>query len=57
MSTCQRCGRCFKAPSALDELKMKGYRFDDVRNERWVFRSRAFLEGDAVVDDIKIEFE
>jgi hydrogenase-4 component H len=57
MSTCQRCGRCFKAPSVLDELKMKGYRFDDVQNERWVFRSRAYLEGEAVVDDIKIEIE
>jgi hydrogenase-4 component H len=57
MSTCQRCGRCFKAPSVLEELKMKGYRFDDVQNERWVFRSRAYLEGDAVVDDVKIEME
>ena len=30
MSTCQRCGRCFKEPSPLDQLKLKGYRFDDV---------------------------
>jgi hydrogenase-4 component H len=57
MSTCQRCGRCFTTPSVLEELKMKGYRFDDIQNERWVFRSQAYLEGDAVVDDIKIDIE
>jgi len=43
MSTCQRCGRCFKAPSLMEELKMKGYRFDDLQNERWVYRSQARL--------------
>jgi len=57
MSTCQRCGRCFPSPSALEQLKMKGYRFDDLENERWIFRSRAFLESDQVVDDIKIELD
>ena len=57
MSTCQRCGRCFKSPSALDELKMKGYRFDDLQNERWIFRSQARLAGDPVVDDVEIELE
>jgi hydrogenase-4 component H len=57
MSTCQRCGRCFKEPSVLEQLKMKGYRFDDLENERWIFRSQARLEGEAVVDDIKIEME
>ncbi|MHC1769763.1 MAG: 4Fe-4S binding protein [Verrucomicrobiia bacterium] len=57
MSTCQRCGRCFKEPSILEELKMKGYRFDDVGHERWVFRSKSFLETDPVVDDIKIELD
>jgi|SRR5579862_76962 len=57
MSTCQRCGRCFKSPSALDELKMKGYRFDDIENERWIFRSQSRLEGDPVVDDVLIELD
>ena len=57
MSTCQRCGRCFKGSSALEELKMKGYRFDDLQSERWIFRSRAFLESDSTVDDIKIELD
>ncbi len=57
MSTCQRCGRCFPAPSTLDELKMKGYRFDDLQREQWVRRSRAYLEKDPVVDDIPIELD
>ena len=30
MSTCQRCGRCFKEPVPLEQLKLKGYRFDDL---------------------------
>ena len=30
MSTCQRCGRCFKETSPLEQLKLKGYRFDDL---------------------------
>lgn len=57
MSTCQRCGRCFKQPSALEQLKLKGYRFDDLQNQRVVFRSRAYLESDPVVDDIHIELD
>jgi hydrogenase-4 component H len=57
MSTCQRCGRCFKAPSLLEELKMKGYRFDDLKNERWIYRSQARLEGIAEVDDVAIELD
>jgi hydrogenase-4 component H len=57
MSTCQRCGRCFKEPSPLEQLKLKGYRFDDLDNERWIFRSRAYLETEPVVDDIKIELD
>ena len=57
MSTCQRCGRCFTSPSALEELKMKGYRFDDLNHERWVFRSQSRLEGNPVVDDVEIELD
>ncbi len=57
MSTCQRCGRCFGAPSALEELKMKGYRLDDLENERWIFTSRSYLEGQPEVDDIEIELD
>ena len=56
MSTCQRCGRCFKGSSVLEELKMKGYRFDDLENERWIFHSRAYLT-DPVADDIHIELD
>src|SRR5512140_154851 len=55
MSTCQRCGRCFKEPTPLEQLKLKGYRFDDLKNERWVFGSKAFLEDQPVVSDIPIE--
>ncbi|MGO9203414.1 MAG: 4Fe-4S dicluster domain-containing protein [Limisphaerales bacterium] len=57
MSTCQRCGRCFKETSWLDQLKLKGYRFDDVQNERWVLRSRACLESEPAVDDLKIDLD
>ncbi len=57
MSTCQRCGRCFKEGSPLDQLKLKGYRFDDLGNERWIYRSRAYLENEPAVDDIKIELD
>ena len=56
MSTCQRCGRCFKGSSVLENLKMKGYRFDDIANERWISRARAYL-GDPVADDIHIELD
>ena len=57
MSTCQRCGRCFKADDALEQLKMKGYRYDDLQQARWVFRSQSFLKGDRTVDDIAIEMD
>ncbi|MCL5098581.1 MAG: 4Fe-4S dicluster domain-containing protein [Candidatus Omnitrophica bacterium] len=57
MSTCQRCGRCFEEPSPLEQLMLKGYRFDDLADERWVFRSRAYLENAPVVQDIDIQFD
>jgi hydrogenase-4 component H len=57
MSTCQRCGRCFETPGTLEQLKMKGYRFDDLASERWVFRSRAYLETEKAVDDVAIELD
>ncbi len=56
MSTCQRCGRCFKGSSVLENLKMKGYRFDDIASERWIPRSRAYF-SDPVADDIHIELD
>ena len=57
MGTCQRCGRCFTAPTPLDELMLKGYRGDDLANERWVMRSKAFLEGSPVVQDLTIDLD
>ena len=57
MSTCQRCGRCFQEPSPLEQLQQKGYRFDDLQNERWIFRSQSYLEGEPAADDIKIELD
>lgn len=56
MSTCQRCGRCFPVPNALETLKLRGYRCDDLANDRWVFRSRAYLAGSPVVDDVTLEW-
>jgi hydrogenase-4 component H len=57
MSTCQRCGRCFKEPSPLEQLQLKGYRLDDLENERWIFRSLAYLSREAPVDDVKIDLD
>ncbi|HOY60051.1 MAG TPA: ferredoxin, partial [Verrucomicrobiota bacterium] len=57
MSTCQRCGRCFTEPSPLEQLKLKGYRFDDLEHDRWVFRARGYLENSPVVDDLTIELD
>jgi hydrogenase-4 component H len=57
MSTCQRCGRCFPPPNPLETLKLQGYRCDDLREERWVFHSEAYLRGQAVVDDVAIDVE
>ena len=57
MSTCQRCGRCFKEPTPLEQLKMKGYRFDDLEHDRWVFKSQQYAENEPALDDIKIEME
>jgi hydrogenase-4 component H len=57
MGTCQRCGRCFPAPTALESLMMKGYREDDLEQERWVYRSKSFLDGEPTVRDIEIELE
>ena len=57
MSTCQRCGRCFKEPSPLEQLKLKGYRFDDLDHDRWVFRSKGYLDREAAVADLPIELD
>ncbi len=57
MSTCQRCGRCFKGQSPLEALKMKGYRADDLANDRWVFKSTAYLPGQPILEDLTIELE
>jgi len=57
MSTCQRCGRCYKDAGPLDRLKLRGYRFDDLEQERWILRSSTFLEGDASAKDIPLELD
>jgi hydrogenase-4 component H len=54
MGSCQRCGRCFGAPTPLDALKLTGYRVDDVEAGRWVFLSRA-RAPDAQSRDVEIE--
>lgn len=57
MSTCQRCGRCFTNDNPLNELKMKGYRFDDLEGGLWVFKSKSYLGDAPADDDVKIELE
>ena len=57
MSTCQRCGRCFKEPTPLEQLKLKGYRFDDLENDRWIFKSKSYFDQFKVNDDIHIELD
>jgi hypothetical protein len=57
MSTCQRCGRCFKGALAIEDLMMKGYRSDDLQSERWIFRGQAFLASEPLVNDIQIELD
>ncbi len=57
MSTCQRCGRCFKEPTVMERLKLKGYRFDDLAHDRWIFRSKSYLDNETPVEDIPIELD
>ncbi len=57
MSTCQRCGRCFTEPSPLEQLMMKGYRLDSLENDRWIYRSKPWLEGQPATRDIDIELD
>jgi len=57
MSTCQRCGRCFKQPSVLEELKLKGYRCDALEAGQTVLVSRTFLGTEKPAADIEIEWD
>jgi len=57
MSTCQRCGRCFEEPSALEELKMKGYRLAIWRTTGGFSVRASYLEGEPAVEDIPIEMD
>ena len=57
MGTCQRCGRCYKNPEALNQLMMKGYRFDDLENSRWIYESKSYLDTEPAVKDIDIELD
>jgi len=55
MSTASAVGRCFKEPGPLEQLSSKANRMDDLGNERWIYLSKAFLNQEKVVDDLKIE--
>jgi hydrogenase-4 component H len=57
MSTCQRCGRCFKLGGPLESLMMKGFRTDNLDEELWVYQSKGYLGTSAVTDDIEITVE
>jgi hydrogenase-4 component H len=54
MGSCQRCGRCFKAATPLEALKLTGFRVDDVERGQWVFASRPAAPG-APAADIELE--
>ena len=57
MGTCQRCGRCFKTAGALEQLMMKGYRFDRLDQDLWVYESATYLDSEPVVRDIDLELD
>ncbi len=57
MGTCQRCGRCFREPGYLENLKLKGYRMDDLEKELWVYAAKSFTDGRAAAGDIEIELD
>jgi hydrogenase-4 component H len=57
MGTCQRCGRCFKEPGALEQLMLTGYRQDEIAHERWIYKSKAYLDSEPTVRDILIELD
>ncbi len=57
MGTCQRCGRCYPEPGYLEQLKLKGYRVDDLEKELSVYSSKSFIEGQSAAGDIEIELE
>ncbi len=57
MGTCQRCGRCYKNSGPLEELKMTGYRFDDLEQGVWIYQSKAYLDKESTVRDIDIELD
>ena len=57
MGTCQRCGRCFKDAGPLDQLMMKGYRFDDPKTDRWIYESTSYMDKEKVVSDVEIELD
>lgn len=57
MGTCQRCGRCFTESSPLEQLMLKGYRQDDIAHERWIDKSKAYLDSEPTVRDILIELD
>jgi hydrogenase-4 component H len=57
MGTCQRCGRCYGGQRPLEALMMKGYRFDNLEKDVWVYSSQAYLDKEPVVKDIDLELD
>lgn len=57
MGTCQRCGRCFKEPSPLEQLKLKGFRFDDLENDLFVYDSKSYIDENQATSDIELELD
>ena len=57
MSTCQRCGRCFKEPSRAGAAEDERLPLRRSAERALGFPLPAYLESEPVVDDIKIELD
>ncbi len=50
MGPCERCGRCFEAPSALDRLQQTGMRHDEIDRKCPILRPAGAEEAETEID-------